>query len=119
MFRDRDFNMAIAFSTMWHLFWISAIGIVIPPSVQPNNVYQEVDFLGPILEKTAFDILSEKATVHTETLYAKTALFVDKVYLKPKGPERKVMKKFMPSSFRERFTFSLKEYIKDAKEIPL
>jgi len=119
MFKDKAFNLSILFSSAWHLFWIFFIGIIITPDAQPGNLYQEVNFLGPILEKTTFDLMVESVTPHAETLYAKNFLFLDTVYLKPKGPERKVLKEFMPDVMRDRFTFSLRRFIKDTKEIPL
>ena len=109
MFRDKNFNMAVIFSSAWHLFWISAVGIVVTPTVQTSNIYQEVGFLGPILEKTAFDLMVEEVTPQAETLYSRSTLFMDKVYLKPLGPRRRVLRKSV---------FSLRAYAKDTKEIP-
>ena len=117
LFSDRVYNLSIVFSTVWHLFWICAIGIVVTPSVQPTNVHQEIDFLGPILEKTAFDILVENVKPQAETIYASSALFHDKVYLRPEGPGRKVRKEFLPEALPDRFIFFLREYIKDTREI--
>ena len=94
MFRDRIFRISFLFSSAWHLFWILAVSIVIAPNVQPGDIYQEVDFLGPILEKTAFDIMTEKVTPHAETHYARTAMFAEGVFLKPKGPERRILAGF-------------------------
>lgn len=126
MFRDKAFNLSILFSSIWHLCWISFIGITITPDIQPGNFHQEVSFLGPILEKTAFDLMVEGAKPRAETLYAKSTLsdakstlFVGDVYLKPKGPQRKILKEFIFDDLRERFSFSLRDYIKDTKEIPL
>ncbi len=119
MFRNKEFNLSILFSSVWHLFWICVIGIVVTPSVQTSDIYQEVSFLGPILEKTAFDIMIEEVTPKAETLYARSAVFTDKVYLKPEGPERKILKKFTSGSIRDRFAFSLHGYVKDAKEVPV
>ena len=118
MFNDKAFNLSILFSVAWHLFWISAICIVITPTVQPSDLYQEVDFLGPILEKTAFDLLTEQASAKAETLYARTTLFAENVYLKPKGPERKVLGDSMPDSALERFAFVMREYVKGKTETP-
>lgn len=118
LFTDRIFNLSIVFSTIWHLFWICAIGIVVTPSVQPTNVHQNIGFLGPILEKTAFDLLAESAKPQVETLYASSALFHDKIYLRPEGPARKVRKEFLPEALPDRFVFFLREYIKDTREIP-
>jgi hypothetical protein len=109
---------AILFSTVWHLFWMTAIGIIVTPSVQPSDVYQEVGFLGPILEKTAFDLMVEEVTPQAETLYAKSTFFLDSVYLKPEGPGRKVLKEFKPRGFLNRLAF-LKNFIENRKETPL
>jgi TonB family protein len=119
MFRDKVFNLAILFSSAWHLFWISSVGIVVTPDTRPGTHYQEVSFLGPILEKTAFDLMAEEVTPGAETLYAKRASFGDNAYLKPRGPKRKVLEEFTPDVTRERFTFSLRSFIRGAKEIPL
>ena len=119
MFRDKEFNLSILFSSIWHLFWICVIGIVITPSVQTSDVYQEVSFFGPILEKTAFDIMVDEVIPQAETLYARSAVFVDKIYLKPEGPERKTVKEFTLGAIRDKITFSLHGYVKDAKEIPV
>ncbi len=118
LFSDRIFNLSIVFSTIWHLFWICAICIVVTPSVQPTNVHQEIGFLGPILEKTAFDFLTEDVKPQAETLYASSTLFHDKVYLRPEGPGRKVRKELLPEALPEGFVFFLREYLRDTREIP-
>lgn len=84
---------------------MSAVGIVVTPSVQPSNAYQEIGFLGPILEKTAFDFMTEGISPQSETLYAKSAYFSDKIRLKPKGPGRKVLKEFVPGTSAGRAIF--------------
>jgi TonB family protein len=61
----------------------------------------------------------EEATPQAETLYAKSALFLDRIYLKPKGPRRKVLKKSAAAGgLFHRFAF-LKGFTKEAKEMPL
>lgn len=97
---------------------MSVIGVVMPPNVQTSNLYQEVAFLGPILEKTAFDLMVEESIPHTETIYARSALFLDNVYLKPKGPERKILKESVPDIAAGRFAFSTHGYARDTKELP-
>ena len=92
--------------------------IIITPSVQPSNMYQEIGFLGPILEKTAFDIMLEGVAPQRETLYARTALFLDEVYLKPEGPKRIVLKEFIPDDVLGKFSFNIREYISSKKEEP-
>ncbi len=117
MFSDRIFSLSIAFSTVWHLFWICVVGIAITPSVRPANLHQEVGFLGPILEKTAFDLLTENVNPQAETLYSSSVLFQDEIYLKPEGPERKVRKEFLPGALSDGFVFFLRDYVNDTREI--
>jgi len=117
-FKDRAFNFSILISSAWHLFWIAAIGIVVTPSVIPSSAHPEIGFLGPILEKTAFDLMAEEVTPHSEIGYARSTLFLDKVCLKPRGPGRKVLKEFTPGAAIEELNFSLRDYVKDTKEIP-
>ncbi|MFH1594330.1 MAG: energy transducer TonB [Candidatus Omnitrophota bacterium] len=119
MFKDRTFNLSILFSVCWHLFWIVLIGIIVTPAVQTSDVYQEVVFLGPILEKTAFDLMVEGVKPQAETLYSRTAVYLDRIYLKPEGPSRKVSKEFIPDAILNRFSFSLRDYFKDKKDTPL
>jgi len=118
MFKDKAFNISILISTAWHLFWIFAVIVVVTPTVQPRDVYQEVDFLGPILEKTAFDIMVENVSPQSETLYARSALFVNNIYLRPRGPERKILNGVMEEPIVEKLSVILQRYGRDDKEIP-
>jgi len=118
VFKDRIFNLSVLFSGAWHLFWVCVIGIVITPTVQPSNLYQEINFLGPILEKTAFDMMTEGRKPLAETVYARSALFIDNVYLKPAGPKRKVLKTTISETVRDKLTLILLDDIKGAKETP-
>ena len=83
MFRDRAFNLSILISAVWHLFWVSAVTVIVTPTVQPSDFYQEVDFLGPILEKTAFELMVDNVKPQAETLYARSTLLINNIYLKP------------------------------------
>jgi len=69
MFKDRSFNLALAISLAGHLFLILAVTIVILPVEMDSAVYSPVSFLGPILEKTAFDILFEERSKISRTRY--------------------------------------------------
>ena len=119
MFKDRAFNLSILFSFAWHLFWICAIGIIITPTVQSSNVYQEIGFLGPILEKTAFDLMVDEVKPQAEILYAKSSMLIEGIYLKPKGPNRKVLKEFALQREADKFMIILQRYLKGSKEIPV
>ena len=120
MFKDKIFNIVFVFSFGWHVFWISAIDVIVAPSPDLRSGFQEVDFLGPILEKTAFEIMAEEVKVQAETLYSSSAcFFLDRVYLKAQGPKRKILKEFIPDGVFNRFGFSAQDHIGDAKETPM
>lgn len=118
MFKNKILGISILLSTAWHLFWIFSVGIIITPTVETSNLYQEVDFLGPLLEKTAFDFMTEEAVPQSETLYATSSLFIENAYLRPKGPDRKIAKKTSHQSISDRFFLILRKYFHSDKETP-
>jgi len=62
MFRDKPFNKAFLISVAWHLFIMFGVTIVVLPVNFQLGKTSTVSFLGPILEKTAFEImLNQKA----------------------------------------------------------
>ena len=75
--------------------------------------------MGPILEKTVFDLMVDEVKPQAETIYARTILFMGNTRLKPKGPERKVLEGFMSDTARGKLTFFLRDYVKSSKEVPL
>ena len=48
---DRVLLSAIIFSVVWHLFWISALKVVIVPKDVKPLKFSSVSFLGPILDQ--------------------------------------------------------------------
>ena len=119
MFTKRLLGISILISTVWHLFWIFAIGIVVTPTVETSNLYNQVEFLGPILEKTAFDLMTEGINPQSETLYATSSLFGGDFILRPKGPDRKILMKTVHTGAPDRFFFILRDYIKNSEKVPL
>jgi hypothetical protein len=67
---DRNLRIAIGISLGVHIFAMSAVVIVTPGNMDRKKGYTRVDFLGPILEKTAFDIMLESANPTVETSYS-------------------------------------------------
>lgn len=92
MFKNRYFNISFLFSAAWHLFWLSVVYIVITPTVRLQDDFTDINFLGPILEKTAFEIMAEDSTPRTEILYPMSAIIDSETYLDIKGPERLLKK---------------------------
>jgi len=95
VFKGSYFKVSLLFSAAWHLFWISIVYVIVTPTVTLSNPYTEVHFLGPILEKTAFEILSDIAVPPSETLYSIEEFRLKDSYLETEGPKKIVrMNKF-------------------------
>lgn len=86
MFGSRTFRMSFLFSLGWHLAWLSLTYIVITPTVSLQDSYSDVNFLGPILEKTAFEIMVEESRPQIETLYQTRALLGIDEQIEVAGP---------------------------------
>jgi hypothetical protein len=55
LFRNRIFNLAVAISILWHLFWICGIRIGLDSyGGDRQRGYPIISFLGPILEESTF-----------------------------------------------------------------
>jgi len=119
VFSNNIFSISILFSLLWHIFWILAVGVVVTPTVESSDLYQEVSFLGPILEKTAFDIMAEGGIPHSETVYTSSSTLITSAYLRVAGPARRVKKEVMPENVLDRFFVVLQGYFSNKKEVPL
>lgn len=51
--------IAVMLSLIWHLFWISAIKVVVMPNRTEPVRFSKVSFLGPILTKVTMDVRAE------------------------------------------------------------
>ena len=56
MKRDRVLLSAILFSAIWHLFWLSALTVVIAPKDAKPPKFSGISFLGPILESSVLEV---------------------------------------------------------------
>jgi len=115
---SRNFKIALAISTAVHIFWMSAIVIVGPAEMEKVKPYTSVDFLGPLLQKTAFDIMLEGINPSMRTTYAHVP--VDDMYGNPRAesPERRaLMDEFSKhhAGISDRFAV---DFLNDDKSIP-
>lgn len=69
MFNNRGFNAAFVLSLAWHLLCMGAVNIVILPGNYQARDMTSVSFLGPILEKTALEIILANKPVAVTTSY--------------------------------------------------
>lgn len=58
MKRDRVLLSALIFSAVWHLFWLSALTVVVVPKDTKPPKFSNVSFLGPILETSILEVSS-------------------------------------------------------------
>lgn len=69
MFTNKAFNIAFLTSLVWHLFCMSTVNIVVLPGKYKMRELTSVSFLGPLLEKTALEILLINKPVAITTSY--------------------------------------------------
>jgi len=66
----RIFIFAIAVSFAWHIFWLSAVKVIVSPSKIKSVKFSKVAFLGPILTRVAMEVRVEpKVHSFLETRY--------------------------------------------------
>lgn len=118
MIKDRSFNVSFLISFTWHVLVILAVTIIVAPTIEKVHQYQEVNFLGPILEKTAFDLMAGGARRPAEISYRYSPLVVDRFSLDVRGPQKVLVDKTFPVFIEERFYFSLKGYFAETKTVP-
>lgn len=57
--KNRILIAAIAISLAWHVFWLSAVKIVVAPGASTHVKFSRVAFLGPLLEKGGMELSAE------------------------------------------------------------
>ncbi len=50
------FLYALIASFVWHVFWLSAVSVVVTPKDRGTLKFSRVSFLGPILERGALEV---------------------------------------------------------------
>ncbi len=87
LFKDNVLVFAILFSAIWHLFWMSALTVVVVPKDTKPLKFSSVSFLGPILGE---GVLAVSTAVKERSIPEKryfseiensSALLQDKAYL--------------------------------------
>jgi hypothetical protein len=71
LFKDKILMFAILFSAVWHLFWLSALTVVVVPKDAKPTKFSSVSFLGPILEES---MLKVSSVVHDRSIPEKRYL---------------------------------------------
>jgi len=109
MFTNRNLNISFLFSLALHLISMSGVYIIIKPTVRLQDTYTNVNFLGPILEKTAFDIMVEDAAPNVETFYNTSTITESEEHLEIRGPEKMIRKSILPEDKKTEIDIGKKE----------
>jgi len=86
---NRNFRIALLLSLGLHIFMMSAVVIINPAANRKIRNYTKVDFLGPLLKKTAFDIMLESSAPGFETRYSFGMADQQQGYLKVRRSKRR------------------------------
>lgn len=87
----RNLAIALIISLGVHIFGMTAVIITTPEDMGRMTPYTSVVFLGPILKKTAFDIMIENADPVVSTSYRYNFLGVQEGYLEVVAPKRETV----------------------------
>ena len=79
MFNNRVFNIAFLISLTWHFTCMATVNIVVLPGKYKIRDMSSVSFLGPILEKTALDIIMANKPVAVTTSYQRDLRYMHSV----------------------------------------
>lgn len=79
MFKDKQFNKAFLISLSWHIFLLFFVTIIVLPANFKLARTSTVSFLGPILGKTAFEMMVDqqprlKGTSFTQPFYSNSGV---------------------------------------------
>ena len=118
MFADRIFIIAFSFSLVWHLLWMSSVSIVVPENLKLVGT-SGISFLGPILDKTAFDMIMEDRPDFIDTTYRLPSLFLDSLMLLelPSGDEE-FDRGIISVPNKEKAYVSLRDLMGEVKKTP-
>lgn len=86
MFSNRIFNTAFLISLTWHLICMFAVNIVVLPGKYRMRDLTKVSFLGPILEKTALEIILANKPVAITTSYQRDLRYRHSIDTKQSQP---------------------------------
>ncbi|MFA6636850.1 MAG: energy transducer TonB [Candidatus Omnitrophota bacterium] len=110
--------IAVLVSAFAHLFFMSAVTIVTPEDIFKTEPFTRVTFLGPILEKTAFDIMvgdDYGEIAHGTTLVPGDLMISD---LSPSPPGRGYIASRFPYHEGEKMTGRTREFLEGVKISP-
>lgn len=119
LFRNKPFNIALLISLSWHLLCMLCITIVVLPANFQMSKTSTVSFLGPILEKTAFEMMLPKKSPSRHPLYRKHMHVDDSLLASTRtGVEKVRFESFFTQDKRKGLRVSAKDLFGQFKFIP-
>ena len=118
MFTNKAFNMAFLASLMLHFFCMFAVNIVILPGRYRVRDLTTVSFLGPILEKTALEIILANKPVAVTMNYQRNLRYKHHIAEKGKLSFADNMKRHIGSDAEVNIGRAFKRVPRKYKEIP-
>lgn len=117
MLQNKRFNVAIAISALWHLFWMSIIRVGLLPTEISVAKFPAVVFLGPILEESAFEVGIEKELTSSSS-DKRRANSLDSRFTRIDLPRRTDFEETVPLVQPEKSTILPGDISEEIKDIP-
>ena len=119
MFRSRVFNIALLLSLAFHLSCIFGVNIVVLPGRYSMRDLTSVSFLGPILDKTALEIILANKPVGVTTTYQRDlSAYVQAAGRKERVPAQDEAKQHIDTRAEDSIDKVLGRIFRREKEIP-
>ncbi len=118
MFSNRVFNAALLISLTWHLICMFTVNIVVLPGKYRTRELTSVSFLGPILGKTALEIILANKPVAVTTRYRRGLKYKHTIDKKEKLLIKNDVKKHIDIHAENSIGRALDRVFRKDKEIP-
>lgn len=116
---SRNLSIALLVSIGVHVLGMSAVTIINPDIPGRGQPYTRVDFLGPLLGKTAFDIMIENSDPVFETAYRRVFdLAGGSLRLRVSAPKITTFVQEFPDRYERGMDVSASNFLTGIKEIP-
>lgn len=101
-----------------HIFIMTAVIIITPEDMGRVRPYTKINFLGPILRKTAFDIMLENVNPVVRTTYRLADLSVQRGYLDLTVLKNSSTVQEFPENLERNMDTSIMDFLAEVKTVP-
>ncbi|NQT32394.1 MAG: energy transducer TonB [Candidatus Omnitrophica bacterium] len=114
----RTLRIALLVSLGVHVIGMSAVTIIAPGGPERAKTYTRVDFLGPILKKTAFDIMLENVNPVVKTTYRHMMASPGSGQLEIAVPKQETVIREFPEYLENNMDALISDFLKGTKTVP-